>query len=90
MITVYHMLECHAMDILSYPDVNLSDGIEVSDAGRVRRSTLRVDDQSSWCLFSIEVRNTYGLPFDVTFERLQEGGLLSDSPRSLAIYICDG
>lgn len=73
MVTVYHMLECHAMDILPFPR-HFADGDDISDSQvRARRQTLYVDDEGSWCLFSIEVRNTYGLPFDVTFERLQEG-----------------
>ncbi|RDB21392.1 hypothetical protein Hypma_011623 [Hypsizygus marmoreus] len=73
MVTVYHMLECHAMDILPFPPFS-PDGDDAIDAQvRARRGTLYVDDEGSWCLFSVQVRNTYGLPFDVTFERLQEG-----------------
>lgn len=26
-----------------------------------------------WCLFSIDVRNTYGSPFEVTLKRVQKG-----------------
>ena len=29
--------------------------------------------EEGWCLFTIDVRNTYGLPFEVTLERVQEG-----------------
>lgn len=36
-------------------------------------AVLKVDDEASWCLFSLEVRNMYGLPFEATFERIQEG-----------------
>ncbi|KAG6866933.1 hypothetical protein C0991_003849 [Blastosporella zonata] len=73
MATVYHMLECHAMDILSFP--RHAPSIDDADDERVRarRETLHVGDEGSWCLFSVEVRNTYGLPFDVTFDRLQNG-----------------
>ncbi|KAG6909694.1 hypothetical protein DXG01_015895 [Tephrocybe rancida] len=73
MVTVYHMLECHSMDILSFP--HHASSVDEADDERVRarRETLYVGHEGSWCLFSIEVRNTYGLPFDVTFERLQEG-----------------
>ncbi|KAI6166990.1 transport protein Trs120 or TRAPPC9 TRAPP II complex subunit-domain-containing protein [Pisolithus thermaeus] len=35
--------------------------------------TIGVDDFHKWCLFSIEVRNAYGLPFEVTFTRSQDG-----------------
>lgn len=71
MVTVYHMLECHGMDILPFPSY-------ISDKGDRALKTehgeiFSVDDEGSWCLFSIEVRNTYGLPFDVAFERTQEG-----------------
>lgn len=30
-------------------------------------------EEVGWCLFTIDVRNTYGLPFEVTLERVQEG-----------------
>ncbi|KAF5380960.1 hypothetical protein D9615_003973 [Tricholomella constricta] len=73
MVTVYHMLECHSMDILPFPR-HVPDSKDAADTQtKARRQTLYVDDEGSWCLFSIEVRNTYGLPFDVVFERLQEG-----------------
>jgi len=36
-------------------------------------SYLDVDDGTSWCLFSLDVRNTYGSPFEITFEREQAG-----------------
>lgn len=26
-----------------------------------------------WCLFMIDVKNLYGQPFEVTFERVQDG-----------------
>ena len=78
-MTVYHMLECHAMDILPYsgatttlpPDAD--DGSDVPGDAKARKTLLHVGDIADWCIFSIEVRNTYGLPFEVTFERNQEG-----------------
>jgi hypothetical protein len=72
MVTVYHMLECHAMDILPYSRLNEDDTMQVEKTNTNLQPTLRVDDEVSWCLFSIEVRNTYGLPFNVTFDRSQE------------------
>ena len=79
LVTVYHMLECDAMDILSYsgaattlpPHAHGSDE-DLLDA-KTRKSLLHVGDIADWCIFSIEIRNTYGLPFEVTFERNQEG-----------------
>ncbi|KIL69772.1 hypothetical protein M378DRAFT_190156 [Amanita muscaria Koide BX008] len=67
MVTVYQMLECHAMDVVpfpSYPAARVN--------GSVDDEILHVDD-SGWCLFSLDIRNTYGSPFDVTLERVQEG-----------------
>lgn len=62
-VTVYPMLECHEMDLM--PLDALSD---------INDDVLRRDDDlHEWCLFSIEVRNTYGLPFEVAFDRTQQG-----------------
>ncbi|KAH9926207.1 TRAPP II complex [Fomitopsis serialis] len=63
-VTVYHMLECHAMDISPYSRVT---------AFAARRALFDVDDVADWCLFSVDVRNTYGSPFEVTFERKEPG-----------------
>ncbi|KAF8628414.1 hypothetical protein AX15_003936 [Amanita polypyramis BW_CC] len=63
-VTVYQMLDCYGMDILPFPSY--------STAKTGADENLLVSD-SAWCLFSIEVRNTYGSPFDVTLERAQEG-----------------
>lgn len=67
LVTVYHMLECYDMDILSYSGLNDRVGV-----GRPDPSPEDSEDYN-WCLFSIEVRNTYGLPFEVTFERMDQG-----------------
>lgn len=72
MVTVYHMLECHGMDIIPFPPSVSSHSDDVDSAPHGRMSSLRVGGDG-WCLFSIDVRNTYGLPFEVTFERVQEG-----------------
>lgn len=74
MISVYHMLECHAMDILAFPPYSSefrSDDAD-TDPDEERRSILYTDE-SGWCLFSIDVRNTYGTPFEVSIERTQKG-----------------
>lgn len=72
-VTVYHMLECHGMDILPFPSYPSDDRNTPDGSTKERRRDLFVDDEASWCLFSIEVRNTYGLPFEVSFDRTQEG-----------------
>jgi hypothetical protein len=42
-----------------------------------------VGDGEGWCVFATDVRNTYGLPFQVMFEQHQEGeGALSSIPYS--------
>ena len=65
LVTVYHMLECYDMDILSYPGLNDRFGLGCPSRGE--------SEDQQLCLFSIEVRNAYGLPFEVTFERIDEG-----------------
>ena len=78
LVTVYHMLECQGMDILSYSGatttISADDDLdETTPEAKARKALLHVGDIADWCIFSIEVRNTYGLPFEVTFERNQEG-----------------
>ena len=55
------------MDILSYSGLNGRVGVGLPDP------SLGESEDDNWCLFSIEVRNTYGLPFEVTFERMDKG-----------------
>jgi len=48
-------------------------------------------EEEGWCLFSIDVRNTYGMPFEVTLERVQNGQeMCSECPICLTIlfYRC--
>ncbi|KAJ7046805.1 TRAPP II complex [Mycena alexandri] len=68
MVTVYHMLECQGMDILPFPSVPSDLNDEQADDDDQCRG-----NEAGWCLFSVEVRNTYGLPFEVSFERIQQG-----------------
>ena len=77
--TVYHMLECHSMDIMQAVPFQafVHESVEDSLAARARSALAGLDDVDDWCLLSIEVRNTYGLPFEVTLERRQEGSYLS-------------
>ncbi|KAI0928535.1 hypothetical protein AcW1_005748 [Taiwanofungus camphoratus] len=80
LVTVYHMLECHAMDILPYSSTTTFASPDSSEVGeespmvKARKTLFNVGNVADWCLFSIDVRNTYGLPFEVTFERRQSGG----------------
>jgi len=69
MVTVYHMLECKGMDILPFS----RQSPVLDQTARMWRDELYVDEEAGWCLFAIEVRNTYGLPFDIALERIQEG-----------------
>jgi hypothetical protein len=64
------MLECYNMDI--FP---LTVG-GYGAPGTANKWQALFDDveEEGWCLFSIDVRNTYGLPFEVTLERVQKGG----------------
>lgn len=75
LVTVYHMLECHAMDISHYLGEELSgrEAVHASGDARKIQPLLSIEDEVGWCLFSVDVRNTYGLPFEVTFDREQEG-----------------
>ncbi|KAF8212193.1 TRAPP II complex [Mycena galopus ATCC 62051] len=70
MVTVYHMLECQGMDILPFPSVPSELDEEQTETDDY------LGNEAGWCLFSVEVRNTYGLPFEVSFERVQQGDLL--------------
>lgn len=64
------------MDILPYPQ----DAALVAHHGgddtpelQAMKSVMKIPDAVDWCLFSITVRNTYGIPFQVTFRRHQAG-----------------
>jgi hypothetical protein len=60
------------MDILPFAGVDHYDSDEEE---ATHQPLLVIGEEAGWCLFSIDVRNTYGLPFEVTFERDQEGGV---------------
>jgi len=63
------MLECHNMDI--FP---LRQGdCEPDETSEDRRAVLFKDvEEEGWCLFSVDVRNAYGLPFEVILDRIQK------------------
>ena len=63
LVTVYHMLECHGLDILPYT----ADMLRSVNGDECLEASLQVQNSEDWCIFSVEVRNTYGIPFEVTF-----------------------
>ena len=67
-VTVYHMLDCSNMDLLSFPSY---PNLGTDDGPRKNLREIGLEDSVGWCLFTIDVRNTYGLPFDVTLIRTQ-------------------
>lgn len=75
LVTVNHTLECYSMDILPFSQVVTlpvdDEGYDIDE--KSRRSLLDVDSDSDWCLFTVDVMNAYTLPFEVHFERKQEG-----------------
>lgn len=71
-VTVYHMLECHDLRLMPMVDVNYDD-LGSGASHSVIHLLPEIDDPAEWCMFAIDVRNTYGLPFEVTFEREQAG-----------------
>ncbi len=64
------------MDILPFTPIfapSESDSpIEQSEM-LTRSSLLEVDNEKDWCLFTVDVKNGYTLPFEVCFERNQKG-----------------
>ncbi|OAX44681.1 hypothetical protein K503DRAFT_795305 [Rhizopogon vinicolor AM-OR11-026] len=70
-VTVYHMLECHDMSLIPMVDMDYDTGSWAGNS--VTQVLSEVDDPTEWCLFAIDVRNTYGLPFEITFQREQAG-----------------
>jgi hypothetical protein len=77
----YHTLECFVMYVLPALAFGARDVPANADMGT---ALLRaVGNGVGWCMFAIDVRNTYGLPFQVAFEQHQVGeGALSSIPYS--------
>ncbi|KAK2466897.1 hypothetical protein APHAL10511_001155 [Amanita phalloides] len=63
-VTVYQMLECYGMDVIPFPPYSVA---------RADADEVLLTNELGWCLFSIDIRNTYGSPFNVTLERVQDG-----------------
>ncbi|KZT58996.1 hypothetical protein CALCODRAFT_219199 [Calocera cornea HHB12733] len=72
LVTVYHNLECQSMDVLRFTpaEYNAEGALDKSDS---RRVLLDIPKDGDWCLFTVDVRNLFGVPFEVTLERTQEG-----------------
>ncbi|KLO10669.1 Trs120-domain-containing protein [Schizopora paradoxa] len=68
LISVYEMLECHGMDVLPVSSLvveDIEDNVGDSAHGGEWRSLLARHDKSEWCILALDVRNTYGLAFEV-------------------------
>ncbi|KAF8590613.1 hypothetical protein K439DRAFT_1382134 [Ramaria rubella] len=75
LVTVYNTLECYGMDILPFSSVAATRNVDnVSAEHDTWKRTLEgvKDEDGGWCLFTVDVRNTYGIPFEVTFELVEE------------------
>ena len=70
LVTVYHMLECYNMDVIP---LGIGGHKGEKTSANKRQELFRDVEEEGWCLFSIDVRNTYGMPFEVTLERVQNG-----------------
>lgn len=102
LVTVYHTLECHAMDIHPFAPIQApalrhrktrspspqDDEGSVSENddedAKTRRDLLDLTgegDPEDWCLFTVDVRNSYALPFEVHFERKQPNTKPSSTSR---------
>ena len=61
------------------------EGDETSDD---RRAVLFKDvEEEGWCLFSIDVRNTYGLPFEVSLDRVQQGEEMFSGVKAFILWV---
>ena len=59
LVTVYHMLECHSMDILPYSDtISAFHGNTPPKSADSERCNafLNIGDAADWCIFCVEVR----------------------------------
>lgn len=75
LVTVNQTLECSSMDIFPFSPIAVlsSEDYEYDSEEKSRRNLLEVDSDGDWCLFTVDVKNSYTLPFEVHFDRRQEG-----------------
>lgn len=83
MVTVYHMLECNGMDLLPFPAYPQAQRHKDDNPKNGRLQYLAITEDCGWCLFSIEVRNSYGTPFDITLLRTQFGESTASSTTTI-------
>ncbi|KAL7409219.1 TRAPP II complex [Mrakia frigida] len=78
LISVYPTLECTSLDILRLPTSSKilattpsASGSTLKELGEepLEVALRREEDEEDHCLFAVDVRNVYGQPFEVTFER---------------------
>lgn len=68
LVSVYEMLECHGMNVLPVSSLAVDDnGNGEGDSSQEAewRALLARHDRAEWCILSLDVRNTYGLAFEV-------------------------
>lgn len=81
-VTVYQSLECHSLNI--FPISQMEASVADNSADPYNWKGLMSDvDRHGWCAVTVDIRNIYGLPFEVTLLRTQEGELYL-----LVIRIC--
>jgi hypothetical protein len=76
LISVYHTLECTAMDVLRLP---LSSSMRSRDRKKASNSE-HVEEVEEQCLVAVDVRNLYGQAFEVSFARSGGEQPLLDQP----------
>lgn len=82
-VTVYHTLEFSNLDIIPlFPSSTASSASRPNPTTASSTNDLTTplmgvphSQEGDYCLVSVDVSNVYGLPFDVTLERHQEGML---------------
>ena len=80
LITVYQTLICSGLEIVPYwtsETIGIEKGFSDDDAARRSLLSGSTENPDDWCLLTLDVRNVYSVPFEVIFERLQEGILHS-------------
>lgn len=71
------------MDILQFPVYLRSQTHGRANGKAENFSLLEGNHDINYCLFSIEVRNTYGSPFDVTLARSQDNETAASSTTTI-------
>ena len=72
-VTVYQMIECSGLNLLPLSAVDFGDAEQRKEWVKLMEGTNEFD----WCLLTLDVQNTYGLPFEVTLSCDSKGTELS-------------